>query len=181
MAFSETERLTNLVAELRQVYRPHLTGTLERLDVLHLLDKVQALLAANMEKNRVEWRLTSSLAEAPALGVEDQLKQVFINLGQNAIEAMQPAGGVLIVSVALSEDGRQVGVSFEDTGAGLAAADMDRLFEPFYTTKTAGLGLGLSICNDIVKRHDGRIVAESRPGKGALFTVWLPSLAPRNA
>ncbi len=174
MASSETERLTNLVGQLRDVYRPRLTGTPARLDLLQLLGAVQTMLAPSLTKNHVEWRVESSLVDAPAQGVADQLKQVFINLSQNALEAMQPGGGVLTVNVRLSEDGREVGVAFCDTGPGLSSESLERLFEPFFSTKPSGLGLGLAICNDIVKRHGGRLVPKSEPGKGAEFTAWLP-------
>jgi two-component system NtrC family sensor kinase len=101
------------------------------------------------------------------------LKQVFLNLSLNAIESMQPEGGVLRVGTALDR-GQWVGVTFSDSGSGVPEADMKVIFDPFYTTKTTGLGLGLSICYDIVHNHGGRIEVSNNPEGGATFTVWLP-------
>jgi len=110
-------------------------------------------------------------------GLEDQLKQVFINLSLNAADAMQPGGGTLSVRSVLDSQFNHVGITFSDTGSGILEENMAKLFEPFFTTKAAGLGLGLSICNDIVLHHGGRIAVESVPGHGAAFTVWLPVAA----
>ena len=80
----------------------------------------------------------------------------------NAIEAMQPEGGSLTVEVMLSEDNRQAGVVFRDTGPGIPPEILQNLFEPFFTTKPSGLGLGLSICYELVHRHHGTITAENQ-------------------
>ena len=104
----------------------------------------------------------------------DQLKQVFLNLSLNAIEAMQPEGGELTVGTLIDKQENRVGVTFADTGPGVPAADLKVIFDPFYTTKSTGLGLGLSICYDIVHNHGGMIDVENNPRGGATFTVWLP-------
>ncbi len=179
MATSETRRLAELVAQLRQVYRPRATGTLQPLDLVPLLAGVPDYLSSQMENPQLEWQLLPSVPEALVLGIADQLKQVFINLTQNALEAMLPGGGRLTVEVNLSDDDRHFTVTFRDTGPGIPPENLDRLFEPFFTTKFTGLGLGLPICNDIVQGHGGKITVENQPGQGAAFTVWLPRSAPR--
>jgi signal transduction histidine kinase len=90
---------------------------------------------------------------------------------------MQPGGGTLSIESVLEAKVGQVGLTSRDAGAGLAEENMSKLFEPFFTTKATGLRLGLSICNDIVVHHGGRIAGESAPGQGATFTVWLPAAA----
>jgi signal transduction histidine kinase len=109
--------------------------------------------------------------------VVDQLKQVFINISLNAIEAMQPDGGVIKLSLYTDAETQQIGVSFQDNGPGIAEENIPRLFEPLFTTKQNGLGLGLSICFDIIQAHSGRIAVNSQEGVGTKFTVWLPQQA----
>jgi signal transduction histidine kinase len=173
MATSETKRLAHLVAQLREVYRPRFAGNLQPLDLLPVLAEIPILLSAQIEKQQVQWQVTTDLHEAVVLGIADQLKQVFLNLAQNALEAMPP-GGVLTVTVTLSEEERLVALAFQDTGPGIPTENLDHLFEPFFTTKFTGLGMGLAICNDIVQRHGGKLTVESQLGQGATFTVWLP-------
>jgi two-component system NtrC family sensor kinase len=106
--------------------------------------------------------------------IKDQLKQVFLNLVINAIEAM-PTGGELEVNTSLSDDGRWVVVSFEDQGVGLSQETMAHLFEPFFTTKSEGTGLGLSVSYGIIEQHGGTIEVQSAVGEGSCFTVKLPT------
>ncbi len=175
MANSEIRRLSHLVAQLREVYRPRATGPMQRLDPCEVLEEVANLVASQLDQLHVTWHYTPDLQCPPVNGLADQLKQVFINLSLNAAEAMQPKGGALWVETHHNPFAGRVGFSFRDAGPGIAAEHLPQLFEPFFTTKSAGLGLGLSICNDIVQHHGGTIVVESQPGQGAVFTVWLPA------
>jgi len=100
------------------------------------------------------------------------LRQAFLNLGVNAIQAMQPGGGRL--SVRLKRDGRGVAVEFQDTGPGIDPEVQKHVFEPFYTTKASGTGLGLAIVRQAAETHGGTVEVESAPGRGALFRVRLP-------
>lgn len=116
----------------------------------------------------------------PVLADANQLKQVIINIVINAAQAM-PGGGTLTVTTSLrNEEGRgMVALAFADTGTGMTPEQMSKVFDPFYTTKTAGAGpggtgLGLSVSYGIVENHGGRIVAESEPGRGSVFTILLP-------
>jgi signal transduction histidine kinase/DNA-binding response OmpR family regulator len=175
MAYSETQRLTNLVTQLRELYRPRTALALSPIAVNDLLGQVHALLENSLNENRVRW--VESLGDHPVRirGSADQVKQVFINICTNAIEAMKQTGGELRFSLKLgSEAEGLVGITVADTGPGISAAHLPHLFEPFFTTKSSGLGLGLSICYEIVDRHGGRLAAESPAGGGASFTIWLP-------
>jgi two-component system sensor histidine kinase HydH len=108
----------------------------------------------------------------PALQVDrSQMTQVFANLLLNAAQAMGQRGTVTVS--AAQRDGR-VEVAVADKGTGIAPENMGRLFEPLFSTKTFGVGLGLAICRSFVEAHGGTIVVESEPGKGAKFTVALP-------
>ena len=100
-----------------------------------------------------------------------QLQQVLVNLAKNAAQAMT-TGGTLTLQTGENSDG--VWVSVTDTGGGIPQEQINRIFEPFYTTKKKGTGLGLMIVQRIVRAHDGRIELESNVGRGTTFRVWLP-------
>jgi len=117
----------------------------------------------------------------PITADPEQLKQLFGNLALNALQAM-PKGGRLTLAVR-SMDGKgskrkPVEVAVEDTGSGIPEADLPRVFEPFYTTRTKGTGLGLAICKQIVEAHGGTMrVARTGPG-GTTILVALPVEGP---
>lgn len=117
-----------------------------------------------------------SLSET--LGVRDQLKQVFLNLGLNALEAMPKGGNLTIRSFA--EKGN-LKVEFIDEGSGITEEDWEKIFQPFFTTKEKGSGLGLFIVNHIVQAHSGQITVKSKPGEGTQFIVSLPIHSPRRS
>ncbi len=112
----------------------------------------------------------------------DKLRQVFLNLLKNAIQAVENKGGTVTVQTrhslrrrSATEEGLEgVEVSFHDTGTGIAMDDLDKLFVPFFTTKPQGTGLGLAISHRIVKAHDGDLDVKTSPGRGTRFTVRVP-------
>jgi two-component system NtrC family sensor kinase len=108
--------------------------------------------------------------------VPDQIKQVFINIITNAVDAM-PEGGELHVNIGKGPDDRSVCISFRDTGVGIASSDLPQIFDMFYSKKTMvkGVGLGLSVSYGIIKRHGGSIDVASEEGKGTTFTLTLPA------
>jgi len=103
----------------------------------------------------------------------EQMKQVALNLLLNAVQAM-PGGGTLTLKGQNSKDGQWITISIQDSGVGIPDEDMNKLFDPFFSTKEGGIGLGLSIAHRIIDQHRGKIEVESDPGKGTLFTIWLP-------
>ena len=124
-------------------------------------------------------RVTLDLPGAlpPVLFDAGQVQQVFFNLVKNALEAMKD-GGALAIAFDVTDDA--VAISFRDTGSGIPAADLGRLFEPYRTTKGAnGNGLGLMMCRRIVRAHGGEIDVASQEGHGTCFTVRLPRLEKR--
>jgi signal transduction histidine kinase len=176
MASDETRRVSKLVTQLREVYRPGQSQSEARrsIDIRQVLDEVHSLLDPHLQHQNVHWeqRDVHPIFDTIVTGVSDQIKQVMLNIALNAIEAMQPDGGVLIVSMLIN--GSMIGISFKDTGPGIPKEFLSKLFDPFFTTKESGTGLGLAICFDIVQRHGGEITVESEEMKGANFTVWLP-------
>ncbi|GIW70546.1 MAG: hypothetical protein KatS3mg102_0088 [Planctomycetota bacterium] len=140
-----------------------------------LAERVLGFLRHGLARAGIVTRLEAEPG-ALVLGDEAELEQVLLNLAKNAADAM-PRGGRLEVSVATR--GQEVVLAVTDTGPGVAPADRQRIFEPFYTTKPAGsgTGLGLAIVARIVEEHGGRIEVDAAPGGGARFWVRLPRAA----
>ena len=123
----------------------------------------------------------------PANVDKGQIGQVVQNIVLNALQAM-PDGGVLRIALANHEvggelpgvlaPGRYVRLDFVDQGPGIAPADLARIFDPYFTTKQKGSGLGLATVHSIVKKHGGHVTAESTPGRGTTFRIWLPAAEP---
>jgi PAS domain S-box-containing protein len=174
MALSETRRVSKLVSQLREIYRPAKAEPMQSLNLLIIAEEVKTLLLPHLQHKKVTWAQSADLQEIIVAGIPDQIKQVFLNICLNAIEAMQPEGGCLNVDISLLTERNQVCISFSDTGPGISQENLAKLFEPFFTTKESGIGLGLSICYDIIDRHLGEITVDSEMGVGSTFTVWLP-------
>jgi signal transduction histidine kinase len=180
IAIEEIYRLSRLVDQLRDVYRPGLVDQFQSVDLVELIEGVATLLTPHFAESRVLWQFARPSQPVLVNGLADQLRQVFLNLCLNACDAMVEAGGSLTVKFHESPEVRQVGLSFADTGKGIAPHDLPYLFEPFFTTKEAGMGLGLPICYDIVQRHGGWLDVTSELGRGATFIVWLQLAKPHS-
>ena len=179
MAQEEVERLIGIVQGMLDFYRPS-KGQRASVKVNTIVENVLALAAKQLQRGQVtvHQHLTPDLP--PLEAVSDQIKQVFLNIVINAVEAM-PDGGDLYVNTTLTPDGRWVAISFTDTGIGLSPEEQANIFEPFYTTKTQGTGLGLSVSYGIIERHGGSIEVQSEPGQGSCFTVKLPVSQPEQS
>jgi two-component system, NtrC family, sensor kinase len=175
IAREELDRIAKIVQRLADFYRPS-QDSQKLADLNTLLDNVLVLMGKRLQQGKV--RVTKGLAAGlPLVTISvDQMKQVFVNLVLNALEAM-PDGGELNVSTRTVKKQREtfVEIAFRDSGVGIAPEAMGRIFDPFFSTKAKGTGLGLSISHDIVVRHAGAIRVESKAGSGALFTVVLPA------
>ena len=147
----------------------------ELLDINGAIREVIALTQAEVQQNRVglQMRLTGDLPLVPADRV--QLQQVIMNLLINAVEAMSSVGdGSRELTIASGkDDANAVFVEVQDTGPGIDPADLDRLFQSFYTTKPDGIGMGLAISRSIIEAHGGRLSAASNKPHGALFRFTL--------
>jgi signal transduction histidine kinase len=169
----EVRRLKRIVDEFSRFARlpppePSLAAPAE------LVDAVLALYPAPPPGVRLERDVAHGL---PPVRVDpDQLLQVLLNLVRNAEEAMAAAGGTL--RVAARPDGADVLLEVSDTGPGIAAEDLPRVLEPYFTTKEGGTGLGLAIAERIVRENGGRLEVRSAPGAGATFSVRLPAASP---
>lgn len=175
LALSEVERLSSIVNRLRDVYRPVDQTEFQQTALLPLFSDLEMLLETHLRRHSVQLEIRKKGIEGVMVrAIPDQLKQVFLNLSLNGIEAMQPTGGKLEIIVQPDSDALRVGVKFSDTGPGIPDDDLKLIFDPFYTTKSTGMGLGLSICYDIVQNHNGLIEVKNNEAGGVTFTVWLP-------
>ncbi len=175
---SEVDRINSTVGGLLSLSR---SGELRKseIELLEPLVKAIHLVQARAAEQGVEIHSRLAGGGLRVLGDAGQLKQVFLNLLINALQSM-PAGGHLRVTATpwSPQGGRDeapwVQVRIEDTGAGIPAEQLRKVFDPFYTTKRDGTGLGLAICHGIVEQHEGVIQLESEVGKGTTAAVRLP-------
>jgi two-component system, NtrC family, sensor kinase len=168
----EVERLEAITEEYLQFARLPAARP-EREDLGALLSSLLDFMGEELGAASIDVRREIQVVP-PVSGDDGQLRQAFLNLLRNAREAM-PGGGRLTVRAA-ARDGR-VQVAIEDTGSGIAAEDLPRIFDPFFSTKAGGTGLGLPITHRIVTEHHGRIDVEGGPGGGTRFVVTLPAIA----
>ncbi len=173
----QTFRAAKIVNGLLTLSRPGTPGG-ERtvVDLNVVIGDVCSLLEHQFQTTRIKVRRELLPGQAPVLGIEHQLQQVFLNLFLNARDAM-PSGGWL--SVTTRVDGGEVVAEVADTGSGIPPEQLSRIYDPFFTTKAIGrgTGLGLSITYGIVREHEGSIRCDSTMGQGTRFTLVFP-LAP---
>ena len=179
----EVNRLNGVVSQFLDYARPY-RGDPEPMDLNEAVRKAAQIIsqqATALEETGVLVEISTDLEEnlPPVRADTNQLHQVFLNLGLNAVEAM-PQGGKLVVRTGLRRVTRKgvpvysVEVRFRDSGGGIQPQDLSKLFIPFHTTKQKGTGLGLPISQRIIENHGGQIEVRSQPGKGSTFTVVLP-------
>jgi PAS domain S-box-containing protein len=169
----------NRAGEVIQRVRSLVNKTADQKAPLHInevVNEVISLLQHELLSHAVSLRLELSPALGLVLADRIQLQQVILNLVINAVEAMQPIADrprELVIRTR-QDDAHQILVTVRDCGVGLAAGNADRLFEAFFTTKSSGMGMGLSICRSIVEAHGGRLSASGNVGPGATFQFTLP-------
>jgi two-component system sensor histidine kinase HydH len=163
--------MDKIVSDL-QDYSAPLTPILLQTDVRELVRKTVA--ATRLPRN-VKVVITTGRYTRKVELDEGMMRRVFTNLVSNAIQAM-PKGGRLAIKT--STTGRDLTVSFRDTGVGITGENLPKIFSPFFTTKAKGQGLGLSVCKRLVEAQGGTITVQSQVGKGSTFTVRFPLKRP---
>jgi PAS domain S-box-containing protein len=170
VAKGEITRLDNIITQFLQAIRPA-PPQIKLASLNEVVTDMLELLRPEIENRGVvvKEKLARSLPLSPIDPA--QIKQALVNLVRNALQAMTK-GGMLTLQTDVGMDG--VWVVVGDTGRGIPAEQISRIFEPFYTTKKKGTGLGLMIVQRIIREHGGRIELESQIGRGTIFRVWLP-------
>ena len=168
----EVKRLEELLNELREYY-PSRALNVEDVDIGKLLKEIYNLVKRDCERERIEVDFKERGESLTVRGDKDKLKQVFLNLVKNAIEAMEH-GGKLVIEDRLVGD--HVEISISDNGCGISRENREKIFSPFFTTKRQGTGLGLNISKNIIEDHEGGAISlNSEEGKGTTFKVTLPT------
>ncbi len=170
---AETERLDSLVRDLLAFAQSREPRALEA-DVADDVDRVVRAAAERARDAGVAIHVEAPATCTPVLVDSELVQHAFAHLASNAIEAM-PHGGTLSVRTLEPDLGSSyVCVTFTDTGVGIQAGDAPRVFDPFFTTRADGVGLGLAAARRLVEAQGGHVAVESAPGSGACFTVYLP-------
>lgn len=174
VAADELKRAAKILTQLRDVNRSSSPGSREPVDLVEAVNQILSLNRSRLGDQGVEVELQAA-DDLPAIhAIPDQIRQVFLNLILNALDAM-PSGGKLTIRLlpVFAPDGVEVRV--QDSGEGIRAEEIERIFEPFFTTRKGGLGLGLFVTREIIEAHGGNIRLQSKPGAGTTFSVWLPT------
>lgn len=167
------EHLSQTVERVLSFARP-VALRRQKVDLDRLIADTFHILSPQLASNQIEWSVESSCVNGARFGMFDGalIRSAFTNLLLNAIQAM-PGGGCLIVTNAVDEKHHRI--TIRDTGCGMTREEIERVFEPFYTTKDQGLGLGMPYARRVIEEHGGQIFVESRPKEGTIVTVELPA------
>ncbi|MEH0018665.1 MAG: ATP-binding protein [Desulfobacter sp.] len=172
IAISEINRLDKIVEQLLYYSRPSESKKV-RMDINRIIDRVLPLVGFRLEKAGIVLVKKYHDDLPPVLVDEEQIKQVLLNLIINSTQAMEQ-GGRISISTGRSKDRKHIRVRIEDTGKGIDPENMGKLFNPFFTTRRNGTGLGLAVSHRIMELHHGEISAASTPLKGTAFLLCLP-------
>ena len=178
---SEVERINKIVQGLLSFARPSDLNTSD-INIEQLINQTLLLVANTLRKQNVEVEFEYFTDNTTIQGDAEQLKQVFLNIILNAVEAMgknpPERSRTLIISIEkgtpINTHSRYLIISFEDSGKGIEQKNIENVFNPFFTTKEEGTGLGLAICYGIINRHEGEIEVKSVPDKGTCINIKLP-------
>lgn len=167
----EADRLNRVVSELLELVRPaHLNY--QTVDINALIRHSLQLVSQDAQSRGIALQFTPRPELTTISADPDRLNQVLLNLYLNAMQAIGRDG---VIRVTASEADRQrVKIVVTDSGKGMSDEELQAIFTPYFTTKADGTGLGLAVVQNIIEQHGGTIRAESQPGAGAIFTLWLP-------
>ncbi|MEA2864229.1 MAG: hypothetical protein QOC84_2185 [Bradyrhizobium sp.] len=170
---TDGHRAGAVIESIREIFKKDVRNRIS-LDINELIAEVLALTRGDLQRHRILVQAKPNAQVPQVRGDRIQLQQVLLNLITNAIDSMAAKEGARILSVRSDvRDGGGVLVSVADTGAGIGSQQIERIFNPLFTTKSGGMGMGLSICRSIIEAHDGRLwVAPNKP-EGAVFQFIL--------
>lgn len=170
IASNEVTRLDQIITQFLKAIRP-LPLQLKMEELNNVILDVLSFLKQEIENRNIELNLTLGKNLPPLLLDRDQVKQALYNIIRNSFQAMKEGG---LLSIVTGCDETHLWVSIGDTGSGISTDQFDKIFQPYFTTKTDGNGLGLLVVQRVVRAHGGEIMLESSKGKGLVFTIRLP-------
>ena len=168
----EIDRLNDLITEFLDYVRPEPRPT-QPVDVNKVIREVIEIVRFNQQMNKDVIQEIQLKAGSKILGHGDKLKQAFLNIVINAYQAMEKSS-VQKLQIETFDVQDRVVVTVKDSGSGMDAVTVSRIFEPFYTTKPKGTGLGLAVTHKIFETHDAKVNVTSQPGEGTTFTIDFP-------
>ncbi len=173
--FNEVEGMEKILSQILEFVGGAKTET-QQVDIIGVFEQVFVLLHDAINSKNISVNTDFDERARTLLVDEVQMRQLFINLIKNAVEAMKGEGGSLRVKTTLMEtEEGGVGLEISDTGVGISSEDLEHVFDPFFTRKSTGTGLGLSVCARIVEgNHGGKMFIDSRKGEGTSVLIWLP-------
>ena len=171
--YNASRKAKQLITRLNELCRKGSENVKTEIKIDSFVRKVMAAAHPGKPK-QVQTEMRLHCGESRIFGNDLQLTQMLLNLVLNGFQAMEETAGVLTVETSIAN--HQAIIQVKDQGRGIAQQDLQKIYEPFYTTKTTGkgTGLGLAIVQQAVEAHDGTIEVESEAGKGSVFTVRLP-------
>lgn len=173
----EADRLRELLDTLKQL-EPFAKEVFELIDIHELLMEIIYLESMPKSREKIQLKQNYDVTIPPIRGDRNSLKQVFLNLIKNAYEAVGKRGQIEVSTRWMTDHKlkgqNSMSIEVRDSGEGISKAMMEKIFNPFYTTKKEGTGLGLFLAYQIVAKHGGAIIVDSQPGEGATFKVYLP-------
>lgn len=168
----EVERLNRVVGQLLEFSKP-ITISKKFIDIKSFMDDSLKMIERQAAEKNIHIQTAYSFTENKALIDPDRLRQVLLNLYLNALESMDTSGR-LTVEAEKDEDGNGIVITVSDTGSGIREEDLANIFDPYFTTKPAGTGIGLALVHNIIDASNGSIQVSSTPGKGTRVTLFLP-------
>jgi len=168
------ERATSLTRQLLTFAK----GGVPQKEALQIEPIIKDLIALDLSGSNVKAEIQQEEGLWPIYGDKGQLQQVFSNLIINALQAM-PDGGTLQMSLSNQRESKSVEIKIKDQGQGIPSEDLGRIFDPYFTTKRNGTGLGLATCYSIINKHKGQIMVHSQVGSGTEFILQLPAMTEK--
>jgi two-component system sensor histidine kinase HydH len=168
----ESTRLSNILKDFLEFARPR-SPSVRAIDVRDVIARVRDNLEHEIEARKIRWSQPEfNGVPGTVMGDPDLLYQAFLNVAINAFEAMESGGSF---TIDIEPDDSMIRIDFEDDGHGIKENDIAKIFTPFFTTHEMGTGLGLSVVHNIITAHGGDILVQSKEGKGAVFSILLPT------
>jgi signal transduction histidine kinase len=169
----DANRAADVISSLQSFYRTGIPTKRQSVDLKEIIGEMTILLRAEAERYAIATHQEIDVCLPRLFASRVQLQQILMNLMLNAIEAMKDTGGEMTIKAKIDSNGMVV-TSVSDTGVGLAAENIERIFDPFHTTKPQGTGMGLTITRSIVESYGGRVWANPNQGPGVTFHFTLP-------